>query len=52
MDLQPVPLACGHSRHVDAGIAKLIAAGVIDSLWCITCSGDRGVQLQQVPLPG
>lgn len=34
-------LTCGHQRHVDPGIARMIAAGHIGTLWCHVCAGER-----------
>ncbi len=47
----PIDLTCGHQRRVDPGIASLIASGVIEELWCLTCSTDRPTAVPQEVAP-
>lgn len=38
-----IDLTCGHQRHVGNGIAAMISAGHIDTLWCHDCAADRPI---------
>lgn len=35
--LERIPLECGHDRHVEPGLARMIAAGHITTQTCLTC---------------